>query len=267
MSPDAEGGYTAPKEEAAAAIARAQSELERAMVELDRLPAVDLHSIALTAHALNNFLTVTGGVVELLIPTLRGHPDKQVLVWLEGLAHATDLMRHSVSQLMNNSVGVETTLRLEDIDLARLVERACAYYRRAAAQKGIELVFRGPAGTAPVRTDRVLVAAILDNLISNAVKYSPHGKRVDVEVQGTGDGVACHVKDEGPGLSAADQARLFQPGVKLGATPSGGETSSGYGLAIAKRFVDQLGGRLTCTSTPGRGATFTVLLPRAPQRV
>ena len=64
-------------------------------------------------------------------------------------------------------------------------------------------------------------------------------------------------------MSAEEQARLFQPGVRLGATPSGGEPSSGYGLAIAKRFVDHLGGELTCRSAAGQGATFSVWVRRA----
>jgi signal transduction histidine kinase len=251
-----------PRREAIAAITRAQVDLQRAIEELDRLPALDLHAIALAAHALNNFLTVSGGVVQLLIPALKDHPDRRVIVWLEGLSHANDLMIHTVSQLMNNSVGLDTTLRLEDVDLARLVERACAYYRRAAGRKGIDLRFRAAAGIPPVETDRVLAAAILDNFLSNAVKYSPHDRRVWVDVQVERDGVACHVRDEGPGLSREEQDHLFRPGVRLGPMPSGEESSSGYGLAIAKRFTDQLGGEITCVSAPGRGTTFSFWLPR-----
>jgi len=264
MSVNTQGRSADPKREAAAAIARAQADLERAVEELDKLPALDLHSLALAAHALNNFLTVSRGVVELLIPTLEGHPDRQVVVWLEGLAHATDLMRHTVSQLMTNSVGVTTTLRLEDVQLPLLVERACAYYRRTAAAKRIDLRFHAGDDIPSIQTDRVLVAAVLDNLLSNAVKYSPQDKRVWVDVQGERDGAVCRVRDEGPGLSQAEQARLFLPGVPLGTMPSGGEPSSGYGLAIAKRFADQLGGEITCVSAPGQGATFSFWLPRIP---
>ena len=251
-----------PKREVSAAIARAQADLERAVQELDRLPAVDLHSIALAAHALNNFLTVSGGVVDLLIPVLQGHPDRQVAVWLEGLSHATDLMTHTVSQLMNNSAGLDTTLRLEDVDLSRGVERACAYYRRAAVHKGIQLTFHAADDLSAVQTDRVLVAAIVDNLLSNAVKYSPRDNRISVTVSTVRDGLVCRVRDEGPGLTLAEQERLFLPGVRLGPVPSGGEPSAGYGLAIAKRFTDQLGGELTCDSAPGRGTTFSLWLPR-----
>jgi len=250
-----------PKQAAIAAIARAQIDLERAVGEIDMLPAVDVHSVALAAHALNNFLTVSGGVVDLLLPLLRHHPDRQVTVWLEGLAHATDLMSHTVSQLMNNSVGVEMTLQLEDVDLPRLVERACGYYRRAAEIKSIELRFSARDDVRPVRTDRVVVAAVIDNLLSNAVKYSPRDRRIWVELRGERDGAVCSVRDEGPGLTSDEQVRLFRPGVRLGTTPSGGEPSSGYGLAVAMSFVDRLGGELTCASTPGRGTTFSFWLP------
>ncbi|HSF02141.1 MAG TPA: HAMP domain-containing sensor histidine kinase [Solirubrobacterales bacterium] len=257
--PDAE---TNGKQAAIAAISRAQDALERAVEELDKLPALDVHSIHLTAHALNNFLTVSRGVLDLLVPTLREYPDRQIVIWLEGLSHATDLMTHTVSQLMTNAVSLPTALRLEDVDVERLVERACAYYRRTAVLKGIELVFSAAPDVPALRTDRVVVAAVLDNLLSNAVKYSPPDRRIWVDVRAERDGAVCTVRDEGPGLSPDEQARLFQPGTRLGARPSGGEPSSGYGLAIAKRFVDHLGGELTCASTIGGGATFSLWLPR-----
>ena len=84
-----------------------------------------------------------------------------------------------------------------------------------------------------------------------------------VDVRRAGDGAACSVRDEGPGLSEEQQASLFLPGVRLGPLPTAGESSTGYGLAIAKRFTDRLGGELRCSSAQGRGATFTLVLPRA----
>lgn len=258
------GSVSNPKQAALDAISRAQIDLERAVAEIDRLPALDVHAVALAAHALSNFLTVSRGVVDLLIPLLQGHPDRQVTLWLDGLAHASDLMIHTVSHLMNNAVGVQASLRLEDVVLTRLVDRACAYYRRSAAQKHIEVVFSASMDVPLIRTDRVLVAAILDNLLSNAVKFSPPDRSIWVEVRRERDGAVCDVRDEGPGLSSDQLARLFQPGVRLGTTPSGGEPSSGYGLAVAKRFADRLGCALTCTSVPGHGAMFSLWLPSVP---
>jgi len=73
--------------------------------------------------------------------------------------------------------------------------------------------------------------------------------------------VACHVEDEGPGLSAEDQAQLFRRGVQLSARPTGGEAAAGFGLAITKDLVDKLGGKLWCESNLGHGARFSFSVP------
>jgi signal transduction histidine kinase len=170
-------------------------------------------------------------------------------------------MTHTVSQLVNNSMGSEAPLWLDDVELPQLVQRACAYYQQAADQKSIGLTFSASSDVPAIRTDRVIVAAILDNLLSNAVKYSLPGKRVWVRVHGERSGVVCSVQDEGPGLSPDEQARLFQPGIPVGPVPSAGEPSVGYGLALARRFAEMLGGRIWCTSIKGEGATFSLWLP------
>ena len=245
-----------PKREAAAAIARAQADLERAVQELGRLPAIDVQTIALAAHALTSFLTITGAVVDLLIPLVRNHPDRQVGVWLDGLAHATALMTHTVSQLMNTSVSVPYTQHIEDVDTVRLVGRACAFYQRSADQKAIMIRFAAGPGVPEIRTDRILVAATVDGLLSYAVTQSPARTVVAVEIQAERGGAALRVRDAGPGLSGEELERIFAVTAQSLAGP-------GHGLAVAKRFVDQLGGQISCESAPGRGTTVTVWLPRA----
>jgi two-component system, sensor histidine kinase LadS len=253
--------FSDPKNAAAAALAQAQASLDEAMAELDKLPALDARSIGLASHALFNFLTVADAVIDLLITTLRDHPDQQVRVWLEGLSHTASLMTHTVSQLVNSSAGVESAVQLEELQLPRLVERACAYYRRIAAKRRIQIVFSVGSDVPAARGDRVLVAAVVDNLLSNAVKYSPTDRRIWVRVEREGQGVACDVRDEGPGLSDEQQARLFTAGVPLGHAPAPGERSSGYGLAVAKQFVTQMHGEIRCVSAPNQGATFSFWLP------
>jgi signal transduction histidine kinase len=252
------------RSQVAAAITRAQADLEQAVIELDKLAAVDARSVALAAHALNNFLTVSGGVLEFLEEALRDYPDAQVKTWIDGLSHATSLMTHTVSQLMVNAAGTDPRLRLDDVDIGRLVERAGTYYRRIAELKRIGISVRTADDLPHVRGDAVLIAAVLDNLLSNAVKYSPPGKRIWVQVHSERHGVVCSVRDEGPGLSPEDQARLFRPGVRLAPVPSAGEPSTGYGLAVAKRFMDHMGGEIRCLSAEGHGATFSLWLPVAP---
>jgi signal transduction histidine kinase len=249
------------KEQATAAILRAQAELEQALAELEKMPAFDPGAIAFSAHALNNYLTVIGGTVEFLLGSLVNHPDRQIRNWLEGLGHVTDLMRHTVSQLMTSSPTQDIKLRFLKWDLDSLVQRTCSYYKRIADRKNISIVCRSSGDIPPVWTDPVAVAAVLDNLLSNAVKYSYPGKEILVQLRADTEGVVCSVRDEGPGLSREDQSKLFQRGVQLSPVPTGGETSSGYGLAVAKELIDKLGGNLWCESVAGAGASFSFRLP------
>ena len=242
-----------PRDEAGAAIIRAQADLQHALEQLHQLPALDVHSIVLAAHALSSFLRVTDAVVDLLIPALRGHPDPQIAMWLKGLSHATSLMNHTVGQLMNSSVGLETPPRLEDVDLPRLVERACAYYRRNVEPVGIAVGFSADAAVPPVRADRVLVAAVVDSVLASAVRQSRPWTVVRVDVRAERGGGVCHVRDESAGLSREERQRVF--------VATGPPSASGYGLAVAKRFVDEMSGEITCDSTPGKGTTISFWLP------
>jgi signal transduction histidine kinase len=103
---------------------------------------------------------------------------------------------------------------------------------------------------------------VVDNLISNAVKYSPPGSRVTVTVETSGDsGWRINVADEGPGITPADRKKLFKDFARLSARPTGGEKSIGLGLAISRRVVEAHGGKIGVDSEPGRGANFWFTLP------
>lgn len=243
-------------------ILRAQSELEAVLSELEKLPPVSESAVHFAAHALNNYLTVTGGTVELLLLALAEHPDPKVRTGLEALQQATNLMTHTVSQLVNAQTDLGAEMRFEKVDLPIMAQRFRIYYQRIADQKQIQCLSGVTVDVPPVWTDRVATAAVLDNLFSNAVKYSPPGKRIWVEVVARQDGVVCSVRDEGPGLSQEDQAKLFQRGITLTPTPTGGEPSTGYGLAVAKQLIEKVGGTIWCESVLGQGACFSFRLPK-----
>ncbi|MSU63222.1 MAG: ATP-binding protein, partial [Pedosphaera sp.] len=101
-----------------------------------------------------------------------------------------------------------------------------------------------------------------ENLLSNAVKYSPPEKSIFVRLAMNADGVRFEVRDEGPGLSAEDQKKLFGKFARLSAKPTGGEHSTGLGLSIVKRMVESMDGKVWCESELGRGATFIVQFPQ-----
>jgi signal transduction histidine kinase len=251
-----------PLERITTSIAKAHAELEEALLELEKLPAVSQGAVGFAAHALNNFLTVTGGTVELLQLSLADHPGQDVHKGLAALERATVLMSHTVTQLLTSSTEVGVKLRMEPVHLPLMAQRFCFYYQRSAERKKIHCIAETSGETPPAWSDRVMVAAVLDNLISNAVKYSPHGKEVRIQVTASADTVVCSVHDQGPGLSADDQKKLFKRGGKLTPQPTGGEPSTGFGLAVAKEFLDKLGGTISCQSTLGQGACFSFSLPR-----
>lgn len=231
------------KNQIVSGILKARAELEQVLYDLEKLPVLSESAIHFSAHALNNFLTVVGGTVELLLLVLAKHPDDQVRTGLEALKHATHLMTHTVSQMVNAETGRDATLRFEKVELPIMAQRFRIFYQRIADQKQIQCLSIAPGDVPSVWTDRVATAAALDNLFSNAVKYSPPGKRIWVEVEPQDDWVLCRVRDEGPGLSVEDQAKLFQPGIQLTPKPTAGEPSTGYGLAVAKELIEKVGDR------------------------
>src|SRR5207247_7892893 len=108
--------------------------------------------------------------------------------------------------------------------------------------------------------DRNVTVQVLENLVSNAIKYSPPGKNIFARLRAVEDAARCEVQDEGPGLSAEDQKKLFGKFARLSAKPTGGEPATGLGLSIVKKMVEAMNGRVWCESEPGRGATFVVVL-------
>lgn len=250
------------KDQIVLGILRAKSELEDVLYDLEKLPAVSESAVHFAAHALNNYLTVSNGTVELLLLALAEHPDPKIRTGLEALKQATNLMMHTVSQLVNAQTDVDVEMRFEKVELPIMAQRFRIFYQRIADQKKIQCLAVSTGDVPPVWTDRVATAAVLDNLFSNAIKYSPPGKRVWVEVVTRQDGVVCCVRDEGPGLSQEDQAKLFQRGLPLTPKPTGGEPSTGYGLAVAKQLIEKVGGTIWCESVLGQGACFCFRLPQ-----
>lgn len=250
------------RDQAVASIESAIDYLADALAQLDRMPAGDASAIGVVGHVVNNYLAVSDATLDLLTGALRDHPNAEVEGWLTGLRHLGELMHHAVSRLVQTSMPAELPLRVEEVNVPRLLARACDYYRPSAERKAVEIVCRASGEIPNAAGDRVAVAVVADNLMSNAVKFSPSGGRVLVEVLPGPGGVVCSVRDQGPGLSRAEQTWLFQQGVR----PGSGAPSHGYGLSIVKELVDRMQGRVWYESDPITGSCFSFSLPYASMR-
>lgn len=243
------------RDRAISSISQARLELDRALAELDTLRSYDPALVGLVAHALGNYITVTTATVEILRQTLSEYPDRDVHVWLDGISHAADLMQHTIGRLVNASPPRDFPLKLDAVKLSVLVGRACEYYRRRTSSSRAEIVCTAERAVPSVWGDRVAIAVIVDNLLSNAVRVSPPKGVVDVHVAEQSGYVVCSVQDAGPGLSVEDRGRLLHEGPPQGAPPEG------FGLIVAREFVRRMDGDLWCDSEPGAGARFSFRLP------
>ncbi len=193
---------------------------------------------------------------------LRSGGDPRFAKYADKIIASAETMRHLVTDLLDVDAIEEGRFasNLEPCDLATLVREGVETNLPQASHKRIH-VLAAETSTTAVRTDAKAARQILDNLISNAVKYSPHGSTVRVELVEQDDAAHIRVCDQGPGLSEEDQKNLFKKFCKLSAKPTGGESSNGLGLAIAQRLARALGGDIQCESQLGSGSTFILILP------
>jgi signal transduction histidine kinase len=144
---------------------------------------------------------------------------------------------------------------------ARIVENQQSY----AAEKEIELSISPDAQLPEVTADVNRIEQVIQNMVGNALKFNPRGGEVQVRTHGLENAVLLEVVDRGPGLSEDDLQRVFRKYGKLSRTPTGGEKSSGLGLAICKKMVDLHGGEVGVRNNPEGGATFWFSLPMRAQ--
>jgi signal transduction histidine kinase len=173
---------------------------------------------------------------------------------------------HNAGNLVQDLVELgsaeqQAPLQMTPLALKDFVTEVALSFSGEAARKSITLSTSLPEHDVMCETEPNHLRRILENLISNALKFSVAGKKVGISLSQDGTGHLIRIQDQGPGISPDDKRNLYRKFRKLSARPTGGESSSGLGLAIVKTLVDQLGGEISLQSELGVGSTFTVRLP------
>jgi signal transduction histidine kinase len=213
---------------------------------------------------LKNPLGVILGRTEMLTELIgAGSPKENVTAQVEHIRDATKRLTSMVDHLISDAMAdaFDITIRREPVDIAALVTEVADSNLPSAVNKQQSIAVSAPPNFVTMcDADRIREA--IDNLFSNAIKYSPIGGKITVGVTHEGSDTVIRITDQGAGLSPEDLGRLFGRFQRLSAKPTAGESSTGLGLSIVKRIIDMHGGHVTAESAgPGQGSTFTVTLP------
>jgi signal transduction histidine kinase len=239
-------------------------ELNEANAKLRELAELKEEFLALTTHDLRSPLTVISGVISFFTSGRLGElsPEQQNMVAM--MERNTQSLIELVNDLLDASKLESGTMRLDvtSIDLRGLLDELRETMEPLAKEKGILLQETLAPDLPPVEADRTKLRRILVNLLSNALKFTPKGGRVEVRAVMEGERVKLTVADTGVGIAPEDVERLFDKYEQARSRATRGEKGTGLGLYITRQLVELHGGKIQVTSELGRGSTFSFTLPR-----
>jgi len=240
--------------------------LKAARDELKQLAEDKDELLGVLTHDLKSHLGGMDMSAQILHDCTASLDNPKLRLMAENISNSSSQMLSFVNEfLANASADHGLNLKTEPISLKEAASRAVQEHLEAAKRKQLEFQTVLEGNGALVQADAAALEQVLDNLVSNAIKFSPPGKQIRVTVREPGARfVECQVQDEGPGFTDADKIKMFRRYSRLSARPTGGEPSTGLGLSIVKKLVLAMNGELACVSAAGSGATFAFRLPRAP---
>lgn len=234
--------------------------LEETNIKLAEADSFKTRMLSIAAHDLKNPLSSIMGFAELILSEISS--DERLQTMVRAISRSSEKMLDLISNLLDASALELGRMELdtEPMNFAYICINASEVYYAAAEQKQQKLYMEAD-NDCYIIGDAKRIAQVVDNLVSNAIKYSPFGADIRIGVRKNHAFVHFSVQDQGPGLSDEDKSKLFGLFQRLSAQPTGTESSNGVGLAIVKQIVELHGGRVWAESEYGSGSTFIVEMP------
>jgi PAS domain S-box-containing protein len=218
--------------------------------------------LANMSHELRTPLNAILGYTELILDGIYGEVPEKIREVLERLdnngRHLLNLI-NDVLDLSKIEAG-QLVLSLDEYSMADVIQTVITSVEALAAEKNLKLNVSAPAGLEIGRGDQQRIAQVLLNLVGNAIKFTESGE-VKVEVGVSDEMFLISVVDTGPGISIADQKKIFEEFQQADGSSTREKGGTGLGLSIAKKIVEMHGGRIWVESTPGKGSNFSFTLP------
>lgn len=237
-------------------------EMEKINHELIELNADKNSLIGIVSHDLRSPLSNVLGMIEIM----KMEPDMTDDEKNEIFSNLDDLVRRQL-RMITKILDIESieagkiSLLNETTPINDVSQQVCKRFETIAQAKHITLNFYPDTSNPEILADVNYLEQVFENLISNAIKYSPKHKKIEISTEVKQGSVLWSVQDQGPGISEEDRNKLFGKFQRLTAKPTGGETSIGLGLFIVKRYIDAMKGNVWCESSPGKGAKFIIEFP------
>jgi two-component system, sensor histidine kinase and response regulator len=240
-------------------------ELQSKNEELAKLSEQKDQFLSIASHDLRNPLGVILGYCRFLQRSRAGALNETQAEAIATMVDSAKYMLGLIEDLLDFSTIQADSVRLDllPMDVREPVKKALTGNRMSADSKNIQFSVDGMDEPLTCNLDANRIEQVMNNLLSNATKYSHPGSTVRVSVSRTAKSVRISVSDEGIGIKDEDRAKLFQPFQRSSVRGTAGEKSTGLGLSIVRSIVEAHGGRVEVESEVGKGTTFRVVLPRA----
>lgn len=240
----------------------AQNEIQKVMFDaINQTNEFKKDVLHIVAHDLRNPLSAITGFANLMLE--KDLEAEKTKIYADQINVAATNMNNLINEFLVMAINdsIDFDLHYSVINVSEFTEKILASFKNSFSAKQQKLIFRPSQIDVLVNADRNKITEVLENLVSNAIKYSDYGKKIIVEVLQENDSAIIKVSDEGPGFSEKDKEKVFKKFQKLSEKPTGNETSTGLGLYISKRIMDKHEGKIWLVSDHGKGSTFFVSLP------
>lgn len=217
--------------------------------------------VSIVAHDLRTPLNNIEGLIQLVSMDGNLNDDqKDYIIKIRSVVKRGNEMIRDLLDI-NQAKNQKPELKLSKLHIGEFITSWKVNFEKSLSAKNQTLVLIGDYKNLEIQTDPGLLSRILDNLMSNAIKFSEKGTSIYIDINAENEMLVMKIKDEGPGISPEDQQKMFKPFTRLSAQPTGGEPSNGLGLSIIKSLCKQLGGKIQVESELGHGTIFIVTIP------
>jgi signal transduction histidine kinase len=247
-------------------------ELSDALAQVEALNShlVELNNeknefLGIAAHDLKNPLSgimLSASLLQLHMDRMTPEQKKNYLAQIETTAkRMSDIITNLLD--INAIEAGKMNITIETVNLQDIIQQVLKDYCERSSAKNISVTFLENTASQTVLADKNALTAVVENLFSNAIKYTQPGGSVVVQITEDDNSLECAIQDSGPGISEEDRKNLFKKFSRLSAKPTAGEHSTGLGLWIVKKLTESMNGTIRCESEPGSGSTFIFQLPKA----